>query len=212
MKYNQFRRLAVKHDERKWWIKHLLRPVSTRLTFLIKDSKILPNQITLLMIAWVFLSGFFFINRYFVLGSVTLLLTILMDAMDGELARYTSNVTKDGKVLDTIYHYITYPVIMLCLTISFKDGLMFLLGAVNVLAWYMTESVYHKVQGIKTQKNSLKYYLGQLNQDHNFIILITLSIFLGITQVAIILYTGYTLAKLTAIKVLEATKWKILIK
>jgi len=194
MIYDVYRRLAIKPKERKLWIKYLLRPVSTRLSYLIRDvTFISPNLVTCLMLFLVFFSGFLGLIKHFKLMAILLLLTVILDAVDGELARYRNQVTKDGKMLDAVYHLATYPIIMLGIGISLNHwaGLFALCGAVCFIWSHMASTS----RGRASVKRSWQYYAGQLDQDHNFIFFIALFVFSGILTYGWAALSFYTVTK-----------------
>lgn len=61
-----------------------------------------PNQYTLLSLLLVVFSFYFLVNSDFLASSFSFLCAILIDLIDGAVARYQKKVTKIGAYLDTI--------------------------------------------------------------------------------------------------------------
>lgn len=87
-----------------WFI---LRKISIYITWLFLHAGITPNQVTILSgIVGILGSLLFFFEEpvYWVLAWFALQLYLLLDHVDGEIARYQKNETKFGEYLDTLMH------------------------------------------------------------------------------------------------------------
>lgn len=83
----------------------IYRPISERIALLIAKTQVTPNQVSFLSIVTSFISGVFFYLgewKYLLFAFVFLQLTILLDHVDGNLARYTNRCTELGKWTDAI--------------------------------------------------------------------------------------------------------------
>lgn len=73
-------------------------------------SSITPNHLTIMMIPTGLIGGIMFTTGTkigFMLGGLLFILLNILDAADGELARYTKQTSKFGDYLDRVAHYVT---------------------------------------------------------------------------------------------------------
>ncbi len=63
---------------------------------------ITPNQVSLLSLVFGVLAAYFYFRQQFVVGSVLLFISAVLDLIDGGIARETGNQTKFGAVFDWI--------------------------------------------------------------------------------------------------------------
>ena len=68
----------------------------------IARTGISPNALTLLTIVFAFITAYFIIIQWFLLGGILLIITAGVDAIDGAVARVTKRVTKFGSYLDAM--------------------------------------------------------------------------------------------------------------
>src|SRR3989344_4818863 len=112
--------------------KYLVRPFSTRITKVIVDTKITPNQITLLYILLSLLSSYFFLQgsyRELIIGAVILKIAYIFDGVNGELARIRKITSEFGSWFDDFGDRIRESVTFISLAI----GLYKVSNDVNVL-------------------------------------------------------------------------------
>lgn len=97
----------VEGRERPWLYRLLQRGPSIYITALFIKTRITPNQVSLLSIA-VGIVGFFFLlselPALFILGVALFYFNILLDKVDGEVARYKKIFSLRGAYLDEINH------------------------------------------------------------------------------------------------------------
>jgi len=80
---------------------------SIYITKLLLYTPIKPDHITFFMIFWGFLAGFFFsigTYKYMIIGTIVLEFFMVLDALDGEVARYKKLFSVRGGFLDIIAH------------------------------------------------------------------------------------------------------------
>ena len=133
----------------------IIKFFSIRLTSLLIKTPITPNQITLFTILLGFLSGIFFSlgNYWFSLIAVLLLpLYLILDAVDGEIARYKKMSSSDGDFIDGVAHLILAPTIYSGITIGvFKttNNIIFLILGISLILFSMFVTT---LQPIKNSK------------------------------------------------------------
>jgi len=105
------------------WREKVARKISIRLTkfLLLLFPRITPNQVTVIMIIFGISSAFFFMNGGYIYGLIGILLYhayLILDACDGEIARYKKMFSKKGLYLDYMGHIIINPLIVLSIGIG----------------------------------------------------------------------------------------------
>lgn len=100
------KRASAKND---YFAFYVGRPLSYLLTIPFLNSKITPNQISYLSIVPLFI-GFGLMScstskGYLILGWAMFFLWNLLDGVDGNLARYRKQFSKDGSVIDAMAGY-----------------------------------------------------------------------------------------------------------
>lgn len=114
MKYT-FKQINNVRKETEWWFRRfLLQPIFAFVTWVIANFFPLePNAISILVIVCGVISGFAFFWGYLGLGAIYFFLMILLDAVDGAIARLTNKTSKLGVFLDNFAGSIGFlPVIL----------------------------------------------------------------------------------------------------
>jgi archaetidylinositol phosphate synthase len=93
---------------------HYLEPVSG----VFSKLGISPNQISLLSLAFGILCAYLFYRQEFVLGSVMLVISAVLDLVDGSVARKTSRQTRFGAVFDWIVDKYVDSLVLLAIGLS----------------------------------------------------------------------------------------------
>jgi len=105
------------------WRERAARYLSIRLTWILLNlfPKITPNQITIVMILFGFASAALFMlggYLYVLIGVFVYHLYLIVDACDGEVARYKRLFSKRGLYLDYLGHVLVNPLIIMSLAIG----------------------------------------------------------------------------------------------
>ena len=89
-----------------WWYRMVIRPIATRLTWLVVNyTKLTPNQITLLAFLMSVIAASFFVKatrEFLILGAIFFELHYLLDYVDGKVARLSGQTSATGKCLDEV--------------------------------------------------------------------------------------------------------------
>ncbi len=83
----------------------LINPISNRIAWLLQDSRITPNQVTLISLSLGLLAGAcFFLGSHvwLILGAFLVFASHVLDCVDGDLARVKETSSPFGAVLDPI--------------------------------------------------------------------------------------------------------------
>jgi phosphatidylglycerophosphate synthase len=134
-----------KPQKEEHWRERTARWISIRIThvLLIAFPKITPNQITVIMMIVGVLSALFFVSGgyfYSLIGIFFYHLYLILDACDGEVARFKKIFSKKGLYLDYISHIMINPLIIGGIALgayinnptSLPDNLFLFMGAIAV--------------------------------------------------------------------------------
>ena len=107
-----------------WYMLHVLRKISVRLTWLLLHTRINADWITLLFIIYGMLVCLVFLwgtKMAFFIGALMLQFWFVLDMVDGEIARYRNQMGATGRFFDYMAHYIVHP----CFFVAIGLGLFF---------------------------------------------------------------------------------------
>lgn len=119
--YKEFEQKALKQKD-NWWCTNVLRKISTRISWMIVNiwPNITPNQITVVG-GCIGVVGAILLTIpsqvALVVGSLILLLWTILDALDGEIARFTGKSSLAGAFLDNMFDHVILALIFAALTI-----------------------------------------------------------------------------------------------
>lgn len=117
-----------------WASKHINRRISVYFTRLFLALGISPNQATVLSLAAALAAGVFFTRAapaYWLAGLALLHLSVILDCVDGEIARYRKSTSPSGAYLDWLTRTcFTPPYVLACMSF----GLYYELHSIVVLA------------------------------------------------------------------------------
>ena len=132
---SELRRICQPPREESWWFTYIGRPISIYLTKLLLYTPITGNQVTILMLIAGVAAGTLFISGnywYSIAGALLFMLSILLDLVDGEVARYRKASSLRGWYLDRLTHNIVYPYIFVGISFGgyadFHDIRIFIFG------------------------------------------------------------------------------------
>jgi len=101
------------------------RRVSFMIVRYLLKTKIIPNQVSYLEIFLLLVSGFLIAtgnHLLMIIGGITILISVYLDYVDGDLARAKDMVTKRGELLDTTAFYTFHVVSILSPVIAVYIG------------------------------------------------------------------------------------------
>lgn len=102
-------RAICQNVESTWYSRHIARPLSIRLTWLLLHTPITANGVTVLQLLTGIAGGFLIMQGNFAFGIIGILLVELgyiIDCSDGEVARYYDASSKKGVFLDIFNHVV----------------------------------------------------------------------------------------------------------
>ena len=113
------------------------RKISIYFTWVFLLTPISANQVTILSLIFGLVSAIFFSYGSYLVGSLLFLFALLLDYVDGEIARFRKNSSIKGVYLDIISHYIIDPFMFLGVSIGvFKitfDPIILVFGGVSAI-------------------------------------------------------------------------------
>lgn len=95
------------NDPLVFWNDYVYCKIAIYITKLLIYTPITANQVTLIMMGFSIVGSIFFFNGLFVTGLILMHLVVLLDSVDGEIARYRKKKTMLGLYLDNIHHVVT---------------------------------------------------------------------------------------------------------
>ena len=153
----------------------ILRPFSKPVTGFLMKTKITPNQVTffsfLIAIAaaiFIFLGGY----DNLIVGGILIFVFMLLDNVDGEIARLKWKTSKLGHWLDGIAGFISNELLIIAIAISINTKLSLTLGILTSIAFPLQYLFiyFYKAEVINDNKpievksigklNKLKYFYG----------------------------------------------------
>ena len=103
---------------------YIHEPIAKRLVSVLKNTFITPNQVTYLSVLVGFASGYSFSQGNWetsIVGGILLELALILDCVDGQLAR-TKNIASDwGRLIDGIAGYFAYLAVVLGIIFGYPD-------------------------------------------------------------------------------------------
>lgn len=110
----------------------LFRPLSFLLVYAVRKTWVSPNFLTLLSLISGICSGILLASGYLLPAFIAIVLTLMFDCADGQLARLTGKSSKIGKLLDVSADAVSY--------FSFFIGVSYYMYSINSDAsyfWYI---------------------------------------------------------------------------
>jgi len=154
----------------------ILRPLAKPLVKILLKTSITPNQISMLSIVPVIISLFFLIKGGYkgtIIGSILALIYLLLDAIDGQLAREKNLKSKLGQWLDGIIGYVSIPFMILAASIGLKENSLLIVGSIAALCfpiqftiiYFFNSEIKNSNQRVElplpTKWNNIRYIYGQ---------------------------------------------------
>lgn len=134
-------RKELKKEGDEYTMRFLVRPLSFPLSFfLIRYTNITPNQISIIaFITAVVGSLFFFQGGYTnqAIGAILSMIYIILDCVDGNIARVKKCKSLMGRWLDGMGGFIITPLLLFSLVWGMHDHSFFVIGSLAMLAYPM---------------------------------------------------------------------------
>jgi phosphatidylglycerophosphate synthase len=166
-----------KTEEQDWYSTIFCRKVSIYLSKLLLSTSITANQVTLLSIVVGLVAGvmFSFGNYLYTLaGALLLQLWLILDCVDGEIARYRKSSGPSGKYMESMDHYITEPFIFVCISFGLYNTFhiisIFVLGFSAVLLMclgHIATNLVYTVLSMETSDPKKKTVSEQISKIKN---------------------------------------------
>ena len=148
--YSEFKRKATKESD-FWWDTNLIRKISTRVSWLLYRvfGPINPNLVTIFgLFSGIF--GCVFIATADPIGTMVgigcLLVWVITDRVDGELARFTGRTSTGGAFLDNVVDNTLLPLLLVATTVYVYFGLqewfIFLIGMLATTFFVLTRLIF----------------------------------------------------------------------
>lgn len=118
--------------------RYLQVPIAGAVVNLLKRTGITPNQVTYASVLFGMWSGYVFSRgsiSAMVLGGILLEVTLVLDCVDGQLARATGRSSEWGRLIDGIAGYFAYGAVVIGIAVGFPghDGSLAAIAALIIL-------------------------------------------------------------------------------
>ena len=103
---------------------YIHEPIAKRLVSVLKNTSVTPNQVTYLSVLVGFASGYSFSQGNWeasIMGGILLELTLILDCVDGQLARAKNMASDLGRLIDGIAGYFAYLAVVLGIIFGYPD-------------------------------------------------------------------------------------------
>jgi phosphatidylglycerophosphate synthase len=115
----------------------IYRRISIYITKIFLFTSITANQVTLMSLVIGLIAAVILALGHYSLGALIYLFSMVMDCVDGEIARYRNSSSIKGVYLDIITHYINTPALFMGLSIgiyrSTQNPIIILLGSISAI-------------------------------------------------------------------------------
>ena len=115
-------------------VRWIQEPAARPLVHFFKETPVTPNQITVLSALLAIVAAYFFSlgdTRSIIQGGIIFEISLILDSVDGELARAKGMASEWGRIVDGIGDYISSIAVLIGLMLGFPDSK----GALLVLAF-----------------------------------------------------------------------------
>jgi phosphatidylglycerophosphate synthase len=115
-------------------VRWIQEPVARPLVYFFKETPVMPNQVTVLSALLAIVAAYFFSlgdTRSLIQGGIIFEISLILDSVDGELARAKGMASEWGRIVDGIGDYVSSIAVLIGLMIGFPDSK----GALLILAF-----------------------------------------------------------------------------
>jgi len=152
--------------EKSWWaIVMSLTPAKYITYYFANNTKITPNQVTLLSLFFAIISGLFFYFHMNILGALFFQISYIFDIVDGSLARVKNLTSSFGHFLDISTDWLKMPLLISILLYK-TDNINYLILILILLYLYCLINKYNDELFYKGKKNILKSLINGYNTEN----------------------------------------------
>ncbi|MBU0628881.1 MAG: CDP-alcohol phosphatidyltransferase family protein [Nanoarchaeota archaeon] len=191
---------------RSLWFRYFCEPIGWRLAPLLVKTPITGNQISVFVSILTVITCIFISYGYIFTGAIILQIILILDTMDGTLARLKKQASLRGKYLEAVWHEAVFPLFYFALGIySYKalnNPIYIMLGAftsasipiINLLFHRYTQIFEIKETDEEIPHTTLEYIVRWLTcPSHTFTYCLILAFFNWIPYMVIFYFTFYAL-------------------
>jgi len=133
------------------------RKISNPITYFLQKTKITPNQITTFMIFLGCFACLLFVNiDYWILGALLLNIYVILDHVDGDLARAKNILSEKGYFLDRVSHTLMRGLLPLAMSIGlwrhYNESYILIIGIIGVYL-VLTDHIFLYMDTIRRKLN-----------------------------------------------------------
>ncbi|MGY3778711.1 CDP-alcohol phosphatidyltransferase family protein [Isobaculum melis] len=152
----------IKIDKMDIWVYYFVRPASFYITWILLKMKCTPTKATLLSIFVGFFGSFLILfnqTSIIITGILFINLWIVLDCVDGNIARVTKKASVFGELMDAVSGYVYVSFLYLCIGTSIyltqsvhifaeQKWLYIFIGALASIASILPRLIEHKAKGM----------------------------------------------------------------
>ena len=178
-------------------VRWIQEPAARPLVYLFKETPVTPNQVTILSALLAILAAYFFSlgdTRSIIQGGIIFELSLILDSVDGELARAKGMASEWGRIVDGIGDYVSSIAVLIGLMIGFPDSkaalliLAFLIFLRGVTFDYFKENMTSRIKhGYDGSQRDIQKTYEKISASPSFI----LKIYFYYLQLQQLLFKGH---------------------
>lgn len=140
---------AMKFTDILSW--YIYQPMAYALLKLIIDTKITPNQVTIVSMLFGLLSAIFIIFNQYIFAVLFLHISFILDCLDGQLARAKNQQSQFGLWLDNVFDRLVENLILIALITVNQEYALLGMGLVflNMFHAYISDLVIYREMHLK---------------------------------------------------------------
>lgn len=178
-------------------VRWIQEPAARPLVYAFKETPVTPNQVTALSALLAISAAYFFSlgdTRSIIQGGIIFEISLILDSVDGELARAKGMASEWGRIVDGIGDYVSSIAVLIGLMIGFPDSkgalliLAFLIFLRGVTFDYFKENMTSRVKhGYDGSQRDIQKTYEKISASHSFI----LKVYFYYLQLQQLLFRGH---------------------
>jgi phosphatidylglycerophosphate synthase len=161
-------------------VRWIQEPLARPLVYFFKETPVTPNQVTVLSALLAILAAYFFSfgdTRSLIQGGIIFEISLILDSVDGELARAKGMASEWGRIVDGMGDYVSSIAVLIGLMIGFPDSrealliLAFLIFLRGVTFDYFKENMTSRIKhGYDGSQRDIQKTYEKISSSPSFIL------------------------------------------
>lgn len=194
---SQDRNNQIRKDLTEPVVRWIQEPAARPLVYAFKETPVTPNQVTLLSALLAIVAAYFFSlgdTRSIIQGGIIFEISLILDSVDGELARAKGLASEWGRIVDGIGDYVSSIAVLIGLMIGLPDArgalliLAFLIFLRGITFDYFKENMMNRIKhGYDGSQRDIQKTYEKISASPSF----TLKIYFYYLQLQQLLFRGH---------------------